>query len=156
MITVRRAQGACHYRHLHDLFVEYEADLPKELRHGSVPDLGDLEERYGIQDAAFLAMRDGRPVGCAAVARLDRNTALLLRLFVKPESRGLGAARLLVAAATDFARESSYHRIVLDTNRERLMPAYLLYRSLGFSECEPYGRVSYESPTFMELRLRER
>lgn len=156
MITVCRVKGASDFRHLHDLFVEYEAELPKDLRLGTVPDLGDLEESYGIRDAAFLAMRDGKPIGCAAVARLDRNTALLLRLFVKHESRGLGAARLLVAGAIAFARESGYHRIVLDTNRERLMPAYLLYRSLGFKECEPYGSVSYASPTFMELHLRER
>jgi hypothetical protein len=46
-----------------------------------------------------------------------------------------------------------YARIALDTERERLPAAYALYASLGFRDCEPYGPVSYENPTFMELPL---
>ncbi len=154
MVTVRQAEGVSDFRKLHNLFVEYEADLPKDLRHGNVPGVRDIARRYSNHDAAFLATRDGRPIGCAAVTGLDTETARMLRLFVEPESRGLGAARALVTAAIAFARESGYHRIVLDTSREILKPAYLLYRSLGFRECEPYGTVSYKSPTFMEFILR--
>jgi GNAT superfamily N-acetyltransferase len=87
------------------------------------------------------------------VRELDPDTALLLRLFVRPARRGLGAARLLTKAAITHARESAYRRIVLDTNREQLEPAYRLYESLGFVECEPFAEVSYECPTFMELLL---
>lgn len=153
MVTVRKAGGVSDFRQLHALFVEYEADLPKSLRHGNVPDFRDIQERYGNQDVAFLATRDGEPIGCAAVAGLDTETALLLRIFVTPERRGFGAARALVTAAIGFARESGYRRIVLDTSRELLKPAYLLYRSAGFKECGPYASVAYESPTFMELLL---
>ncbi|HEY6450747.1 MAG TPA: GNAT family N-acetyltransferase [Candidatus Cybelea sp.] len=154
MVRIRKAESVSDFRKLHELFVKYQADLPKDLRLGNVPDIRDITERYGKHDAAFLATRDGKPIGCAAVAGLDAETAVMLRLFVTPESRGLGAARALVTAAIAFARESGYHRIVLDTSRELLKPAYLLYRSLGFQECEPFGSVSYQSPTFMELRLR--
>ncbi len=155
MVTIRKAEGVSDFRKLHELFVKYEADLPRDLRLGKVPDIRDITERYEKRDVAFLATRDGKPIGCTAVTGLDTESALMVRLFVEPESRGLGAARALVAAAIAFARESGYHRIVLDTSRELLKPAYLLYRSLGFHECEPFRSVSYRSPTFMELLLQK-
>lgn len=146
-------RGESDLRVLHDLFVEYEADLPKNLRHGAVPDLATLREIYG-RDAAFLAIDNGKPVGCVAVNKFDPESALMLRLFVRPEGRGFGAARSLVMATIEYARERRLHRIVLDTDKEQLEPAYRLYRSLGFEECEPFTTVSYERPIFMELRLR--
>jgi GNAT superfamily N-acetyltransferase len=146
-------RGESDLRVLHDLFIEYEADLPKNLRHGAVPDLATLQEIYE-RDAAFLAIDDGKPIGCVAVKKFDPESALMLRLFVQPEGRGLGAARSLVMATIEYARERRLARIVLDTNKEQLEPAYRLYRSLGFEECEPFTTVSYECPIFMELRLR--
>lgn len=152
-VEVRRAHGESDLRVLHDLFVEYEADLPVNLRHGAVPDFATLQEIYK-RDAAFLAINNGKPIGCVAVKKIDPQSALMLRLFVQPKGRGLGAARSLVIATIEFAREQRHQRIVLDTNKEQLEPAYRLYRSLGFEECEPFTTVSYECPIFMELRLR--
>ncbi|MBV8196853.1 MAG: GNAT family N-acetyltransferase, partial [Candidatus Eremiobacteraeota bacterium] len=71
----------------------------------------------------------------------------------KPESRGVGAARLLTTAAIEFARQRGRRRVVLDTHKEQLPAAYALYRSLGFADCSPYESVSYACPTFMELIL---
>ena len=152
-IAIRKVRTESDFAGLYELFVAYEADLPKELRHGSVPELADLKETYARHNAAFLATNGDDAIGCVAIKRLDSQTALILRLFVSPESRGLGAARLLVTTAIAFAREQGQHRIVLDTNKEQLTPAYLLYRSLGFEECEPFTAVTYECPTFMELKI---
>jgi putative acetyltransferase len=155
MIDVRHVESENDFRRLHELFVEYEADLPVDLRHGMVPDLADLRTAYGRHNAAFLALCNDMPAGCVAVIELDKNRALLLRLFVRPQHRGAGAARKLVTSAIAFAREAGYERLLLDTNKEQLMPAYALYRSLGFNECAPFVTVTYECPTFMELRLKE-
>ena len=119
--------GESDLRVLHDLFVEYEADLPKNLRHGAVPDFATLQEIYK-RDAAFLAINNGKAIGCVAVKKFDPERALMLRLFVQPEGRGLGAARSLVMATIEYAREQRLARIVLDTNKEQLEPAYRLYR----------------------------
>jgi GNAT superfamily N-acetyltransferase len=156
LVEVRRAQGQSDFQRLHDLFVEYEADLSEELRHGAVPSVIALRETYRQRNAAFLATFEGDTIGCVGVKAFDAERALMLHLFVKPERRGLGAARLLVTTAIEFARAQRFGRIVLDTNKECLVPAYLLYRSLGFQECEPFTTVSYEFPTFMELPLRQR
>lgn len=74
-------------------------------------------------------------------------------MFVQTAYRGRGLARALMEALIEAARGSGFTRIVLDTDREQLNAAYQLYRSLGFTDCEPYGEVDYETPTFMELRL---
>ena len=153
-VAIARVSGDADFRRLYDLFVEYEADLPPGLRHGAVPEILELRATYARQNAAFLATLEGEVVGCVAVREIDTETAVMLRLFVNPASRGHGAARLLVNATIEHARSGGYRRIVLDTNKEQLMPAYRLYRSLGFQECEPFATVTYECPTFMELLLK--
>jgi putative acetyltransferase len=152
-ITVRSLGDECDFNALRELFVEYEADLAEMLRHGSVPDVAALHARYAGNAAAFLAVQNGYPIGCVCITRFDSETALLARLFVRPQARGFGAARALVERAIAFARESGLRAIVLDTNKQQLLPAYRLYESLGFRECEPFMTVSYECPTFMELQL---
>jgi GNAT superfamily N-acetyltransferase len=152
-VAIRRARDDADVAMLHAMFVEYEADLPLTLRHGEVPSAPALAQIYARRNAAFLASREGAAIGCIAVKEFDERTALVLRLFVKPRERGHGAARSLVTAAIRFARDAGFERLVLDTNKEQLMPAYLLYRSFGFEECAPFAEVSYDAPTFMELPL---
>ncbi len=114
--------------------------------------IAELRLRYARPNVAFVATHEGNPAGCVAVTMLDASTAVILRLYVRPQCRGLGIARALVNAAIGFAREGGFSRIVLDTNK-RLAAAYELYRSFGFTECAPFGSVSYACPTFMELRI---
>lgn len=119
-----------------------------------------IRQTFSAPNAAFIGTHDGAAIGCAAVKRAgnDRQvtttTAVLLRLYVRPDSRRLGAARLLVTSAIAFARDAGFHRLALDTEKSELEAAYRLYRSLGFKECAPFATVSYDTPTFMELLLR--
>ncbi len=148
--SIRRAQSKPDFQEFHELLVLYEADLPPVLRHGSVPSLVELERMYRRRSAAFLAEAAERPIGCVAVSELDAHTGVIMRLFVRPESRGAGAARALVLRALEFLQEAGYGRVVLDTDKERLPAAYRLYQSVGFIECGPYTTVTYPCPTFME------
>ncbi|HVN69944.1 MAG TPA: GNAT family N-acetyltransferase [Candidatus Binatia bacterium] len=154
-VEVRRVEDAPEFAELRELLAAYEADLPPELRHGAVPELDAIAQVYAGENAAFVARRDGVPIGCVAAGRFDASSAVLMRLFVLPSARGIGAARALVNAAISFARGRGDRRIVLDTHKGQLVAAYRLYRSLGFEECEPIAPVSYECPTFMELRIEE-
>lgn len=150
-VTICAVKDASDFRALRALFVEYEADLPADLRHGEIPSLLDDMEMYRGRNRAFLASVKEPAIGCVAVREFDSRTALLARLYVTPTARGLGAARALVDTALAFARQRGYSRIVLDTNKDALEPAYRLYRTLGFVECEPFMTVTYACPTFMEL-----
>jgi GNAT superfamily N-acetyltransferase len=135
------------------LLLAYERSLDADLRHGREPDLDEVERAYRDPNAAFLALLDGEPVGCVGLTHWDSSTAVMKRLFVDPTRRRIGAAKALVTGALDFCRERKYGRVVLDTERESLPAAYELYRSLGFTLCEPYGPVDYENPTYMEIVL---
>ncbi len=137
------------------LLVEYEESLPRDLR---IPELETelrmLPERYAAPSAALLVAYDGAdPIGCVAIKPLDGKTAEIKRLYVVPSARRSGAGRALMNAAIAFARETSYARVVLDTQRDRLTEAYRLYLSLGFVPCAQYAPAEYASPTFMELVL---
>ncbi len=150
---IRQVRGERDFRDFRQLLVEYEAALPPVLRHGSVPAVGELEVMYRGRGAAFLADIAGDVVGCVAVSELDARTGVIMRLFVRPASRGAGAARALVLHALKFLETAGYDRVVLDTDKARLPAAYRLYGSLGFTECSPYARVGYPCPTFMERHI---
>jgi GNAT superfamily N-acetyltransferase len=151
--AIRQVASASDFRNFHGLLVEYEAALPPVLRHGSVPAVRELEDTYQQRNAAFLAEIAGKAVGCVAVSELDARTGVILRLFVRPESRGAGAARAIVLRALEFLKTEEYGRVVLDTDKDQLPAAYRLYGSLGFTECGPYTTVSYPCPTFMERKI---
>jgi GNAT superfamily N-acetyltransferase len=153
-MDIVRAHADSEFSALHTLLIEYERSLPIDLRHGAEPTLNDVTRTYVGQNAAFLARFVGEYGGCVVVEIVDVKTAVLKRLYVQPARRGQGAARALAATAISFARDSGSDRVVLDTEAERLSPAAALYRSMGFTECAPYGPVDYQNPTFMELRLR--
>jgi putative acetyltransferase len=131
-------------RAFHDLLAEYEASLPKDLRHGSL-------EPFLI---AFTASVDGAPCGCVALDECDATTAIVKRLYVQPAFRQHGVARALIDDLVHVARVRGYGRVVLDTDREQLATAYRFYARYGFKECAPYAEaVGYACPTFMELPL---
>jgi GNAT superfamily N-acetyltransferase len=152
-IEIRRVANSVDVLRFRELVAEYEASLPRDLRHGRAPDApAGAFDRPGAT-AAFIGLIDGHPAACVAYARLDGATAVLMRLFVRPAYRGAGLARALVNDGLQFLRESGCTRVVLDTDADRLSSAVALYRSLGFVECPPYGNVSYANPTYFDLRL---
>ena len=94
-------------------------------------------------DGAFLVVRlDGRTVGCGGLQRIADDTAEVKRMWIDPEVRGRGLARMLLAALEDRAREYGYRRIALDTNAE-LTEAMALYSAAGYAEVERYNDNPY-------------
>jgi GNAT superfamily N-acetyltransferase len=88
---------------------------------------------------AFLVLReDGRPVGCGALKRLDAQTAEVKRLYVAPQARGRGGARLLLAALEDRARQLGCSRTRLDTGA-RQPGALRLFQSDGYTAIADYN-----------------
>jgi ribosomal protein S18 acetylase RimI-like enzyme len=151
--VVVHVREAAAFETLLALLVEYERSLPERLRHGSEPDLESIQRTYADPNAAFIASVDGAAAGCIVLTRLDERTAVVQRLYVRPEYRRHGAARLLVSYAIDFARARNNRSVVLDTDRDALPEAFRLYASLGFTTCEPHYAVDYDNATFMELRF---
>lgn len=153
-IAVRRAADKADFEAFRALADEYEASLPDDLRHADfATQRRDMAAHYRPPNAAFIADEDGRHAGCVAWTARAERIAVVKKMYVVPAYRKRGVARALMLALVACARECGFERLVLDTARERMQPAYALYLALGFRECEPYGEVDYRCPTFMELDL---
>lgn len=137
------------------LFEEYAASLSFDLGfQGFEAELASLPGEYAPPDGRLLlALAGGEPVGCVALRRHGAETAELKRLYVRPAGRGGGAGRTLTAAALDAARAAGYARVVLDTV-PGMEAAQALYRTLGFTETEPYRFNPVPGAVFLALSLR--
>jgi putative acetyltransferase len=106
---------------------------------------------------AFFALRDatGRPLGMAALKRLDRGHAELKSMHLLAEMRGRGLARLLLDRLLVEARCAGFRRISLETGSQAsFAAARRLYAAAGFLPCPPYADYRPDPMSvFMTLAL---
>ena len=91
-------------------------------------------ERDPAREAAWIAERGGRRVGCVVCVADpdDARTAKLRILLVHPDGRGRGLGGRLVDTCLAFARDVGYERMRLWTNHP-LAAARHLYLERGFA-----------------------
>lgn len=127
-----------------DLVAQLDADLG--VRYGSEGDPvhAPAFEFDGPGGQMLLATLDGTGVGCVGLRRIDAHTAELKRMYVRPELRGRGIARALLAACEQAAVDLGYHRLWLETGT--LQPeAVALYLSAGYEPVPPFGQYANEA-----------
>lgn len=111
------------------------------------------EEVIEGRGAFLVAYRDGKPLGCGAIRRLDERTAEIKRMYVDPNARGQGIGRMLLGALESEARRLHVGRIVLETG-ERQPEALALYVSSGFARIPAFGEyVGSPLSVCMEKKL---
>lgn len=86
---------------------------------------------------SLVAELDGRAVGLvgagpASVDERDDQAALMVSMWVEPESRGAGIADALTAALIDWCREQGYQRLLLWVYDDAPRAA-AFYRKAGFA-----------------------
>ncbi|HVC26170.1 MAG TPA: GNAT family N-acetyltransferase [Acidimicrobiales bacterium] len=83
----------------------------------------------------------GRPLASGGVRRCEVGDTIgeLKRIWVEPEARGRGVARVLLAALERRAAELGYDEIYLDTG-PRQHAAMRLYETSGYEVISNYGR----------------
>lgn len=135
-------------------------ELERELSTHYAP-----EQRHGLKLEAlfmphirfFVARVNGEPVGCGGVA-LFADFAELKRMYVRPESRGGGAADAIVARLQNEAEGAGLKHLRLETGSAQLA-AIRFYERHGFRICEAFEPYSSLAPhaiatsVFMEKRL---
>ena len=128
-------------------FQNFEAELA-ELPGKYAPPRGQL----------WLAgPADGEmPVGVIALRPLSESVCEMKRLWVEPAAQGTGLGRRLAQTAINFAGAAGFDEMKLDTLRERMPTAIALYRSLGFTETDPYIANPEPDVIYMALDLRAR
>ena len=108
---------------------------------GSFLVVEDEDEDAGAGSAAEPGT--ARALACGGVRRIDPTEEGLVRyevkhVYVRPEARGRGFGRLLMAELEEVAAGLGADLVVLDTN-ESLLAAGALYRATGYREVEPYN-----------------
>jgi putative acetyltransferase len=97
----------------------------------------------GLVDPAvtFFSYRvEGRPLGVAALKRIDDEHAEIKSMHTAEEARGQGVARALVDHLIAVARERGYRRVSIETGSgPAFAPARALYASANFQLCEAFG-----------------
>jgi DNA-binding MarR family transcriptional regulator len=133
---------------------QYFAELDTRFDAGFDPRLSisaDARELVPPAGALFIARLQGRPIGCGAIKLHGRRPAELKRMWIAPETRGLGIGQRLLQALEQHARDRGVTILHLETNRA-LTEAIALYRRSGYVEVEPFNDEPYAHHWF-EKRL---
>ena len=154
MIRLIQAETNTHFEIARKLFLEYSESLDFDLDFQDFEDeLKDIKRIYSPPDGTIiLAYRDTSLAGCVGMHRLGETICEMKRLYVMPQSRGLGLGRRLAYAIIERAREAGYLFMRLDTITA-MTRAINLYNSLGFDEIDSYRHNPHEGARFYELKL---
>lgn len=122
---------------------ELEATLAQhygpEQRHGLA-----LDALFAPNVRLFIARLDEAAIGCCGVA-FEADYAEVKRMFVRPNRRGRGVARALLARVEDAARERGFATLRLETG-DRQSEALALYEFAGFVRRPTFGAYAVMSP----------
>ncbi len=119
---------------LKTLFVEYADMFDRQLCFDAFDaELAGLPEPYAPPDGGLiLAKVDGQAAGCAALKRLDKKSAEMKRLFVRPGFRGNKLGIRMTEAMMDLAKSLKYKCLQVETVPTRMGFAVTVYRQFGF------------------------
>ena len=119
------------------LIGELEAHLdpyyPKTSRHGY-----SVEKLIQQGVAFFVTRQDDIPAGCGGVQFFGNEYGEIKRMFVRPQFRGLGLARLMLEHLETYTREHNVRVLRLETGIHQTA-AVRLYEKAGFQEISPFG-----------------
>lgn len=101
----------------------------------SDPEVGAMSRNYNDDQSSryFIAVLNGNIVGGGGIAAFNnsKKTCELRKLFLLPESRGLGIGKQLTKECLTYAKNKGYKMCYLDTLKS-MTSAIALYEDLGF------------------------
>jgi len=119
------------------LIAELESELaplyPSESRHGY-----SVEKLLAENVAFFLIREDGKPAGCGGVKLVGTEYGELKRMYVRPQFRGLGLARLILDHLAEYTQRHGIRILRLETGIHQ-QAAIRLYERMGFEQIPPFG-----------------
>lgn len=128
-------------------FSELGKRFEPEGRHGFY---NDIENEFIV---FYCLISDGTVVGTVGLKKIDDKTAELKSLYLDKDLRGQGWGSKLMQYAINFANDSGYKTIVLDS-MSQYKEALKLYERFGFKSYERYNDNQY-ADVFMRLDLKK-
>jgi putative acetyltransferase len=136
------------------LITELEAHLspqyPAESRHGY-----SVEKLIGESVAFFVIRQNGVAAGCGGVKLFGTDYGEIKRMYIRPQFRGLGLAKLMLEHLAGHARSFGISLLRLETGIHQ-HEAIGLYERAGFQSIPPFGEYKPEPLSrFYEKRIDE-
>ncbi len=165
MLEICKVENSEQLEQVRILWREF-ADLLKSRLHEYLegPSFKEYMKNYEHEIAHLLPGRFGPPKGCLLLAKHKSETAgcvglmdlgdgicEMRRLYIKPKYRRLGIGKTLAKAIIEQGRKMGYVSMRLNTNK-KMLGAEQLYRSLGFTDIEPYEYFEIDCMVFLELK----
>ena len=124
------------------LIAELEAYLiplsPPESRHGY-----SIEKLINEEVPFFIIRDNGTPVGCGGVKLFGTDYGEIKRMYVRPQFRGLGFAKLMLNHLAEYARSHGCAKLRLETGIAQ-RDAIALYERSGFQRIDPFGEYKQD------------
>ena len=99
-------------------------------------------EKLIADSVAFFLIRDsGLPAGCGGIKLFGTEYGEIKRMYVRPQFRGQGFAKLLLDHLTEYARSNGVGILRLETGIHQ-HAAIGLYERMGFRRIPPFGEYS--------------
>lgn len=150
------ADGLADLEDAERLFRAYAASLPIDLAYqGFEAELAALPGKYAPPEGALLIARGGKneAIGCVAMRPIAGDKVCeMKRLYVLPETRGVGLGGALIAAIVGMARQAGYGEMRLDT-LPTMHAALAMYARTGFKPIEAYYPTPVAGTIFLGLAL---
>lgn len=121
------------FKKLSALFDEYLVDID-----------GDEREFFAFYNNVLLEnvlviYENEEAVGCGGFKKYDETTAEIKRMFVHPNHRNKGIARLILNELEIWAKENGFTSYILETS-PKLTSAIALYEKSGYYLIPNYGQ----------------
>jgi putative acetyltransferase len=106
---------------------------PPESHHGYPV------EKLLAEGVHFFVVRvEGAAAGCGAVKLFATEYAEIKRMYVRPQFRGLGLAKAMLAHLEEYSRAQGIRVFRLETGIDQ-PEAIGLYERLGYRQIQPFG-----------------
>ena len=115
--------------------------LDEELvqRYGEVQNIYRQYNKIEHQPTVILAYNNDQPVGCGCIKPFEPATGEVKRMFVLKSQRGAGIGGAILRALEQWAIESGFQALVLET-AARQPEAIHLYEKQGYHRIPNYGQ----------------
>jgi len=133
VITAERPDTADAITLISELEAQLEPLYPKTSRHGY-----SIEKLMKQGGAFFVTQHDGVLAGCGGIELFGAEYGEIKRMYVRPQLRGLGLARLMLDHLATYAQQCNIHLLRLETGIHQ-KEAIALYEGMGFKRIAPFG-----------------
>lgn len=116
----------------------------------------DLFQKYSPEkDRFWFAEVSGQMIGAIAIVGHSAEVAQLRWFIIRPDYRGCGLGRRLMAEALQYCRDKGFRQVFLYTTDEQQVAVHMYeqagFREIGESACHEWGKTLIEQKYELNL-----